>query len=128
MKTIVMTMSENEFLAVLDAVSSQAQDARELADLEVERGEDEAGVWTRKADALAAVEDRMTEILVRRRAREKENEMKTITDTQIEQLKTEAGAHGDLDQVSMCERALEGDEAARAECAEVVAAALAMED
>lgn len=54
--------------------------------------------------------------------------MKTITDIQIEQLKTEAGAHGDLDQVSMCERALEGDEAARAECAEVVAAALAMED
>jgi len=46
----------------------------------------------------------------------------TITDEQIEALRTEAGAAGDLDQVAICDRALlEGDAEARAECARVIA-------
>jgi hypothetical protein len=52
----------------------------------------------------------------------------TITDTQIHALRTEAAAAGDLDQVTICDRALEGDIAARIECARVIADAVAMAD
>lgn len=44
----------------------------------------------------------------------------TITDTQIEKLSTEAGEHGDLEQVALCQRALAGDAAARGTCERVV--------
>jgi hypothetical protein len=44
-----------------------------------------------------------------------------IDDEQIAALRTEAGAHGDREQVALCDRALSGDEAARAECARVIA-------
>lgn len=43
-----------------------------------------------------------------------------VTDTQIEKLSIEAGEHGDLEQVALCQRALAGDAAARAECARVI--------
>lgn len=43
-----------------------------------------------------------------------------ITDAQIRALSTEAAEHGDLAQVAVCERALDGDGAARAECARVI--------
>jgi hypothetical protein len=45
----------------------------------------------------------------------------TVTTEQIKALHTEAGAAGDLDQVRVCDAALEGDEAAVAKCAEVIA-------
>ena len=51
-----------------------------------------------------------------------------ITDEQLEALKIEAGAHGDSDQVSLCIRALAGDAAARAACAQAIADALEMDD
>ena len=43
-----------------------------------------------------------------------------ITDTQIRKLETEAGEHGDLEQVEICRKALAGDSDARAECARVI--------
>lgn len=51
-----------------------------------------------------------------------------ITDAQIEALRTEAAHAWDYDQVAICDRALQGDDAARAECAEVIADAAAMDD
>ena len=58
----------------------------------------------------------------------------TVTTRQIRDLLAEAGRAGDLDQVYLCRVALgeEGDagltrDAARAECARVIANALAME-
>ena len=48
-----------------------------------------------------------------------------ITDEQIDDLRTEAGAHGDMKQVQICEGALKGDEDDRAECARVIAEARA---
>lgn len=38
----------------------------------------------------------------------------------IERLETEAGEHGDLEQVEICRRALAGDEGAIAECERVL--------
>lgn len=52
----------------------------------------------------------------------------TITDTQIEQLRTEAGQAGDHLQVAICDRAIEGDEQTRAECARVIADAAAQQE
>lgn len=52
----------------------------------------------------------------------------TVSDEQIERLKTEAGEAGDTDQVAVCRRALAGNLDARAECARVVADAAAMAD
>lgn len=49
--------------------------------------------------------------------------MHTITDEQIATLRAEAGAAGDMAQVAICDRALRGSAAARAECARVIAAA-----
>lgn len=51
-----------------------------------------------------------------------------ITTDQIEQLRTEAGAAGDSDQVAICDRALAGDREAVAECARVISDAEAMAD
>lgn len=45
-----------------------------------------------------------------------------ITDEQIEALETEAGQAGDLEQVAICRRALDGDDDARRICADVVTA------
>lgn len=45
----------------------------------------------------------------------------TITNSQIEALREEAGAHGDLEQVAICDRALDGFKTDRAECARVIA-------
>lgn len=52
----------------------------------------------------------------------------TITDEQIATLRAEAGAAGDMAQVAICDRALRGSAAARAECARVIAEAQAMQD
>lgn len=49
-----------------------------------------------------------------------------ITDSQIADLRTEAGQAGDIAQVRICAAALDGDEAARAECARVIAWAESM--
>lgn len=46
-----------------------------------------------------------------------------VTSEQIEALRSEAGSAGDLAQVVICDRALDGDFGARAECARVIAAA-----
>ena len=54
--------------------------------------------------------------------------MATITDTQIRELSTESGNAGDLEMVEICDRALAGDDLARAECERVIADALAMLD
>lgn len=57
-----------------------------------------------------------------------ETALDTLTDTQIEHLRAEARLACDLEQATMCDRALAGDTAARAECAHVIATAEAMED
>ena len=44
-----------------------------------------------------------------------------ITDTDIETLRTEAAQAGDAGMVGICGRALDGDDDARAECAEAIA-------
>ena len=49
--------------------------------------------------------------------------MRTITTAQIEALQTEAAEAGDMKQVAICERALNGSVRARAICARVVRAA-----
>jgi hypothetical protein len=46
-----------------------------------------------------------------------------VTTEQIEALRSEAGAAGDREQVTVCDRALAGDEAAIRECARVIRAA-----
>ena len=51
----------------------------------------------------------------------------TPTDTQLEALRTEAGQAGDLAQVALCDRALDGDAAALAACARVITYAAAQE-
>ena len=51
-----------------------------------------------------------------------------ITDDQIDALRTEAGQVGDAAQVAICEQALDGDAAARAECARVIADAQAQQE
>lgn len=49
-----------------------------------------------------------------------------LTDEQIDRLHTEAGNAGDERMARICERALDGDEAAKRECARVIADAAAM--
>lgn len=51
----------------------------------------------------------------------------TITTAQISALRDEAGAHGDLEQVAICNRALAGDTKAIAECVRVIQSAEAPE-
>jgi len=51
----------------------------------------------------------------------------TITTAQISTLSDEAGAHGDLEMVAICTRALAGDAAAIAECVRVIESAEAPE-
>jgi len=60
----------------------------------------------------------------------KDETMTTETPTahQIHVLRQEAAAHGDPEQVAICERALAGDAEAREECAQVIADAAAMDD
>lgn len=53
--------------------------------------------------------------------------IESITDEQIEALCSEAASAGDLEQVAICERALDGDEAARHECVRVIRDAEAMQ-
>lgn len=49
--------------------------------------------------------------------------------TRIRELRTEAGQAGDMEMVAICDRALDGDEEAIAECARVMAeAALCLND
>ena len=48
-----------------------------------------------------------------------------VTDTQIEQLRTEAATAGDLEQVALCDRALDGDASARERCERAIEAARA---
>lgn len=43
-----------------------------------------------------------------------------VSDQAIRDFQDEAGSFGDLDQVAMCERALDGDTEARAECAGLI--------
>lgn len=50
-----------------------------------------------------------------------------MTSEQIEQLKQEAAQAGNLAQVEICERALDGDESAVRECERVVREAAAQE-
>lgn len=52
----------------------------------------------------------------------------SISDEQIEALRRDAGEAGDLEMVAICDRALEGDEAAQARCAEAISDARAMDD
>lgn len=52
----------------------------------------------------------------------------TPTTSQIESIRSEAARAGDLEMVTVCDQALDGDTAALAECAEVIATARAMED
>lgn len=51
-----------------------------------------------------------------------------ITNDQISTLRSEAGQAGDLEMVAICDQAIAGDESARNECADVIAAAQAMDD
>lgn len=51
-----------------------------------------------------------------------------ITTAQIETLRTEAGEVGDDRMVATCDRALDGDEKARAACARVIRDAAAQAD
>lgn len=52
----------------------------------------------------------------------------TITEREIEALRDAAGAHGDLEQVAICDQALAGDMQAWRECERVIADARAMAD
>lgn len=54
-----------------------------------------------------------------------EHTMNTPSRTDIRKLSTEAATAGDLAMVAICDRALDGDEAAIAECARVIAEAAA---
>ena len=45
----------------------------------------------------------------------------TVSDSQIENLRSAAGQAGDLKQVKICDRALSGSKAARRACATVIA-------
>lgn len=49
----------------------------------------------------------------------------SVTTSQIKSLSDEAGQAGDLEQVAICSRALDGDQAAWAECERVIADAQA---
>ena len=49
----------------------------------------------------------------------------TPTTEQIEALRNEAGEAGDMAQVAICDRALDGDESAIAACGDVIADAAA---
>lgn len=51
-----------------------------------------------------------------------------VTDAQIRALRIEAGAAGDLDQITLCSRALGGDASARAQCQDAIDSARAMAD
>lgn len=51
----------------------------------------------------------------------------TPTTQQLHDLRSEAGSAGDAEMVAICDRALEGDAEALSECADVIAAARAME-
>lgn len=51
-----------------------------------------------------------------------------ITKAQIEKLSAEAGQAGDMEQVAICDKALEGDAASVAECARVIADAAGRAD
>lgn len=46
--------------------------------------------------------------------------IQTVTDEQIATLRSEAAAAGDDAQVRICDRALDGDDSARAECVRVI--------
>jgi hypothetical protein len=46
---------------------------------------------------------------------------KTMTDREIESLRTSAGSAGDEKQVKLCDKALNGQKKARLACAEVLA-------
>lgn len=48
-----------------------------------------------------------------------------ITTSDIAQLETEAGEHGDMEQVELCRAALNGDAAARAKCERAILSARA---
>ena len=52
----------------------------------------------------------------------------SITDTDIQTLRAEAGAAGDSEQVTICDLAINGDAFARAECVAVINAAEVMDD
>jgi len=52
----------------------------------------------------------------------------TITDEQLQALRSEAAAHGDEEQVAVCARAMAGDVEALDECARVIAEAAAQDD
>lgn len=52
----------------------------------------------------------------------------TITTRQVEMLRDEAAAHGDLAQVEVCDRAMEGDGNALSECQRVIQSVAAQED
>jgi hypothetical protein len=59
---------------------------------------------------------------------EEERGQPEIDDDAIEALRSEAGAAGDMEMVEICRRALGGQAAARARCAQAIEAARAMED
>ena len=56
------------------------------------------------------------------------NPADALTDDQIQALRDEAAEAGDLEQVAICDRALDLDTEARAECARVIDDARAMDD
>lgn len=58
----------------------------------------------------------------------KQTTIETVTDEQIKALRSEARAAGDMRQAHICNMALDGDDAARAECVRVIRAAEAMAD
>ena len=47
---------------------------------------------------------------------EEDDDLEEVGDEEIEALRAEAGADGDMEMVRICDLALEGDEDARAEC------------
>ena len=49
-----------------------------------------------------------------------------LTDDMIQELRAEAGSVGDTEMVAVCDRALRGDDSARAECLDVINEARAM--
>ena len=51
-----------------------------------------------------------------------------ITDEEIELLRDHAGEAGDLEQVELCDRALDGDQRARGKCVDAILDARAQQD
>ena len=104
------------WLAEMQPSSVTAERSEVSVEVEVE-GTPGARVYERAIEAAFAAETTAT-------ATDDEREcLLRAADDRIAALRTESAIAGDREQVALCDRALNGDEAARDECARVIAEA-----